>query len=128
MSEAIERLSQRLTNDSFFLASVLHKYAMNEGLDDVGLAQRLGCDVQVLGILGICRRPNPESFRSDVLRIAERFNLNVEALAEIVRRVDSLGILRFAQPERGLLMAARDASEQLSVESDDTNFPNEEQK
>ncbi len=128
MIEAIGRLSQRLENDPFFLASVLHSYVISQGIDATSLAQQLGCDVQALGIIGICRRPNLENFRSDVFQIAQRFNLNVEALAEIVRHVDSLKILRFAQPESALLMAARDATEQLPDGNGALDFSDQEQK
>jgi hypothetical protein len=119
VSNALNRLAKRLENDTFFLASALRTYATSEGLDYTGLAHRLNCDVSVLSTLSICRRPTGAAFREEVLRIAERFNVKAGTLAEAIRRADSLETLRLAQPERGLLMAARDAdadSERSSTE------------
>jgi hypothetical protein len=119
VSNAFNRLAKRLENDTFFLASALRTYATSEGLDYTGLAHRLSCDLGVLATLGICRRPTGAAFREEVMHIAERFNLKAGILAEAIRRADSLETLRLAQPERGLLMAARDAdadSERSSTE------------
>ncbi len=111
MSERLAAFARRVADDPFFLASALRDYAQSEGLDDAGLAARLGCSAETLDRLRLCRRPRPEpaEFRADVDRIAERFGVDPTALAEVVRRADVLAELRHAGAGgAGTLMAARD--------------------
>ncbi len=111
MASRIDILARRVQSDPFFLASALADYARSEGLDEQGLAVVLGCPVETLGPLRLCRRPRPEPalFRQDIDRIASRFDVKIDVLAEAVRRSDALSSMRRgAKNERGLLMAARD--------------------
>ena len=113
MANRIETLAKRVQNDPFFLASALSDYAQSEGLNDLGLASKLGCSLEVLSPLRLCRRPRqePTSFRQDVEQITSRFGLKPNVLAEVVRRSDVLSTLRRGKTgEAGLLMAARDRS------------------
>jgi hypothetical protein len=105
----LERFARRVRDDRYFLASALEDYARSEDLDGAGLAGALGCRRSELGALGLCRRPrtDPVGFRSDVVRIAERFGLSEVRLAEIVRRSDALIALREAE-EDDVIAAARD--------------------
>lgn len=112
MGRRIAALARRLESDAAFLAAPLAVYARSEALDDAGLAARLGCPVETLPLVRLCRRPRPDPlFGQDVERIADRFGLNSLALAEALRRVDALEALRIGQaPERGTLLAARDGT------------------
>ena len=107
----LDRLAQRVLNDPCFLAAALTAYADSEGFDDTGLAARLGCARSVLTNLRLCRMPRPEAprFWQDIERIAERFGVNGEILAEMVRRGRSL--LRFREAAPRTLWAARDRPE-----------------
>lgn len=120
MTSAVDALARRLAGGSFFLASALATYAQSEDLDDRGLAETLGCAVEALGPLRLCRRPRSPAnlFREDVRKIAARFGVRPEILAEAVRRSDVLARLREAtmEGEAGVLMAARDRRDE---ESDD---------
>jgi hypothetical protein len=97
-----------------FLASALAEYARSEHLDDTGLAGRLGCSLETLTHLRLCRMPREEAplFWKDIEEIAQRFSLEAELLAEVVRRGQSLFHLRNDAPDQkqasGFLMAARD--------------------
>lgn len=111
MSTRVEALSRRVHGDSFFLASALADYLRSERLDEQGLAAVLGCPLETLVPLRLCRRPRPDApgFRSEIERIAECLGLKSDALAEVVRRSDSLAALRDATATGlGVLMAARD--------------------
>lgn len=115
MSSGIERLANRVAQDPFFLATPLQIYATGEGMDDAGLCTLLGCGQETLSMLRLCRRPRPEPplFAQDVARIAERFALSADLLAEIVRRADAIGALRQAGiTARGALIAARDRQDE----------------
>jgi len=121
MTNRIEALARRIQNDSFFLASALSDYAQSEGLNDLDLANKLDCSLEVLSSLRLCRRPRrePAFFRQDVEQITSRFGLKSTVLAEVVRRSDALSALRRGKAsEEGLLMAARDRSHSLSKSKD----------
>jgi hypothetical protein len=114
VASRLDALARRVVDDPFFLGEALAAYARSEGLDDAGLAAALGCSVEGLARLRLCRRPDPARFGADVARIAERFGARADALAEAVRRADALAALRDASAgaaEAGLLMAARDRDE-----------------
>src|SRR5262245_37961191 len=111
MPDKLESLARRLEDDQFFLASALADYAQSEHLSDASLAKRLECPVATLAPLRLCRRPRPgkEMFRRDVQTIADRFNVNANVLAEVVRRADALERMRKPMhAQRGTLLAARD--------------------
>lgn len=119
MSDRLERFARRLRSDPYFLASALEDYAGSERLDRAGLAAALGCEPNQLGPLGLCRRPSPDagSFADDVRRIAQRFNLPEERLAEVVRRSEALMALREADIE-DVVAAARDRAALPTPEHD----------
>ena len=111
-TKRVVALARRIEGDEFFLASALADYARTEHLDEQDLAKTLGCSVEDLVSLRLCRRPRPqpELFRKEVDQIASRFGARAEVLAEVVRRHDALREMR-AGPTRdmgGTLMAARD--------------------
>jgi hypothetical protein len=122
MTNRIEALARRVQRDPFFLASALVDYAQSEGLNDQDLANRLGCSLEILSPLGLCRRPRrkPELFRQDVNQITTRFGIKIEILAEAIRRSDTLSAMRKGEiDEEGILMAARDR-QHSSPKSKDT--------
>jgi hypothetical protein len=110
MSDRIDALAARVQSDELFLASALENYRKSEGLDRDGLAAALGCPPRMLGPVGLCRRPREERFFADIEHIADRFALDADALAEMVRRANSLTALRREEhvADNGSLMAARD--------------------
>lgn len=111
-TKRVTALARRIEGDDFFLASALADYARTEHLDEQGLAGALDCSEEDLVSLRLCRRPRPEpqSFRADVDRIASRFGARTDVLAEAIRRSDALRTMRARSTEEtsGTLMAARD--------------------
>lgn len=113
MNPYLTHLAQRLANAPDFLASAMAEYARSERLDEAGLAALLGCSVETLTHLRLCRMPRAQAplFWQDVEQIAHRFAVSAEVVAEVVRRGQSLFHLRAAgdkKDELNLLMAARD--------------------
>jgi hypothetical protein len=110
----LEHLAQRVAGAPDFLASALAEYARGERLDDAGLAARLGCPVETLTNLRLCRMPREEAplFGQDVERIAQRFGVDEGLLAEVARRGQSLFHLRNAghtsEQRPNIFLAARD--------------------
>lgn len=109
-TKRVTALARRIEGDDFFLASALADYARTEHLDEQGLAGALDCSEEDLVSLRLCRRPQPQSFRADVDRIASRFGARTDVLAEAIRRSDALRTMRARSTEEtsGTLMAARD--------------------
>ena len=73
MAEPLENLARRLEDDPFFLGCALRLYTTSARLSEQELAERLGCPVQTLVLLRLCRAPKPEGrqFQKDIARIAE---------------------------------------------------------
>lgn len=104
--------ANRAARRDFYLASALDAYKSIHGLDDASLARELGCDLDSLDRLRLCRRPSVESagFRTDVQAIADRFSVDALALAQLLRELSSVEVMRGAETGQGsaILMAARD--------------------
>jgi hypothetical protein len=115
--EALSRAARRAGQQPFFLAYVFHQYREANTLDEPALANLLGCSVDALPRLALCRRPmgDTSAFRTDIDHLAERFRLNGEQLAAVVRQVDALEAIRSQMKETqasyGTLRAARDREE-----------------
>jgi hypothetical protein len=110
VSSLIEQAARQARDNPFFLACPLAAYADSEELDDAALAAALGCQPEQLARVRLCRAPRTESphFDTDVREIADRFELNANALAEAVRRGQVILRFRKAGPDaRGTRQAAR---------------------
>jgi hypothetical protein len=111
MDDPLQTLAARAEREPFFLASLLAAYARSEGLDDTGLANALGCRKEDLVMVRLCRAPRAESpeFWEDVQCVAGRFGLDLQRLAEAVKRGQVIVRLQTTQAAGGgRLMAARD--------------------
>jgi hypothetical protein len=108
MADPLTRLAAAAESEPFYLASLLAAFARSEGLDDNGLAARLGCAIGELPVLKLCRAPrrDPAGRCEDIARLAEHFHLDAFALTEAVKRAWVMQAMSDAGD--GLLMAARD--------------------
>ncbi len=107
----LEQAARRGSERPWTLGAALDEYCRNEELTREQLSSLLGCSLDSLAWLSLCRRPAPEQFAEDISKIAERFEIDASKLAQIVRRVDAIAVLRRAinaQEEDPLLLAARD--------------------
>ncbi len=120
-SNALAHAVQRAVSHEFFLAGILHEYQQANQLDDDALAELLGCHLNDLPRLALCRRPATEqnAFIQDIEHLAQRFHLHGDQLAIVIRQVDSLRALRQqltstrnAQQMPGILRAARDRDQE----------------
>jgi hypothetical protein len=110
MANHLEHMARRLEDDPFFLACPIKLYARSEGLNEEAMAAGLKCSTSSLVMVRLCRSPPVESdtFYDDIERIASKFSLDAERLAEAVRRGQALfHMTTGAKPSRTLL-AARD--------------------
>lgn len=118
MSETVRdqllvRAAERAAANPFFMASALTVYQVEHGLDDAALAAWLGCGVEQLPRLRLCRHPDadPGRFRAGVEQIAAYAGVSPFRLAALLREADALAALHSGQRESAGLLAARDADE-----------------
>jgi hypothetical protein len=114
MSNHLENMARRLENDPFFLACPLKLFQASEGLSEDALAASLGCSRDSLTSIRLCRAPGGEedSFHDDIGRIATRFLVDGDALAEAIRRGQALFHMTRKETKSGTLLAARDGDGQ----------------
>jgi hypothetical protein len=106
----LDRLATKASADPAFLGFRLAAFAAAEGLDDAGLAARLGCEPAALTAVRLCLAPRPgANFREDVLCVAGKFGLDAVALAAAAKygRVGAVRADAPAEPP-GMILAARD--------------------
>lgn len=94
------------------LGGVLRKYADIEALTDTGLANELGCSLDTIRRLCLCRRPTQDRLEADIAVICERFGIDPGRIVALIRRVqavEALGSGAGADEEHdAMLLAARD--------------------
>jgi hypothetical protein len=112
MAEPLENLAHRLENDPFFLACPLKLFATSAHLVEEQMAEKLGCSVETLILVRLCRAPSaePGQFQKDITRIAARYRVDANALTQAVRQGQAIYCMRTG-PKAKTLMAARDGEQ-----------------
>lgn len=106
------------------LGYVFEKYREYEGKSAEALAEELGCSLEKLAWLSLCRRPSEEHFAEHLEQIGKRFEVEPHRLAAVIRHVEVLDVLPVSRDtneeeegEDSFLLAARDYTD----EDDETN-------
>ena len=91
-SSLLATLTQRLANDTNYMAHAFALYKSQEGFDDEDLANYFNAFPEQVIRLGLCKRPEPDAPDfADQIRLLGDFSLIDEALlAHVIRQVDSL--------------------------------------
>ncbi|WPB75401.1 hypothetical protein KYC5002_41210 [Archangium violaceum] len=112
------------------LGYVFEKYREYEGKSVEALAEELGCSLETLAWLSLCRRPSEEHFAEHLEEIGKRFEVEPHLLAAVVRHVEVLDVLppsRGAQEEEEgevtVLLAARDHTDEGDEDDEDETSP-----
>jgi transcriptional regulator with XRE-family HTH domain len=95
----LKTAARRSAERVWTLGHVFEKYRQFERKSPEELAMQLGCSLETLAWLALCRRPDEERFAEDLSIIAERFNVDPNGLAEVIRHVESLGVLSERQED-----------------------------
>ncbi len=96
------------------LGYVFEQYRKHEGKSAEELAADLGCSLEMLDWLSLCRRPDEEHFAEHLELIEKRFAVEPSRLAAVLRRVEVLDALPTSREEgddvgeEAFLLAARD--------------------
>jgi hypothetical protein len=119
----LEHLARRLEDDPFFLACPLTLYAKSEGLNEGSLTSRLRCSKETFAVVRLCRAPagDAESFQDDIQRIATKFSVDAEVLAEAIRRGQAIFQMKRGTESAATLLAARDANKKRPGDKGGTN-------
>lgn len=83
----LSNLARQAASRPDLVASEPANYQLENGLDDAGLAARLGCSVDVLTRLGLCTLPRSDHFGDDVNRVAEYAGVDAVQLGDILAHV-----------------------------------------
>lgn len=114
--EWLKVAAQRSAQDPASLGYVFEQYRKHEGKSAEEFAAILGCSLDVLDGLYLCRRPEQERFAEHVRMIEQRFAVDARRLAAVLRRVEVLDVLPpdgaegTAVRRDAFLLAARDHS------------------
>jgi hypothetical protein len=81
------RKSQEHTWTLGYIFEMAHRL---EGKSPEDLAAELGCSLETLDWLALCRRPEEDRFAEHLRLITDRFNLAPLPLVRLIRRVESL--------------------------------------
>lgn len=104
----LEAAARRSGHEAWTLGHVFARYRDLEDGSAESLAADLGCSLEVLHWLSLCRRPDGERFSEDVLAIAKRFDVEPHRLVEVIRRVEVMDDAFGPSSEDSVLLAARD--------------------
>lgn len=114
-NDMLLKTSRLASNDPFYLGWHLARYSEMRGMSITELGIELGCLPETVNSISLCRapRPVPPHFRSDIERVADRFQVRADRLMRIVRYVQ-------VESDESILLAARDRSarEDEDTESD----------
>ncbi|ATB40438.1 Bipolar DNA helicase [Cystobacter fuscus] len=80
--------ARRSEEHAWLLGHVFMKYRQLERESSEELATRLGCSLETLAWLALCRRPSADRFAEELKVIAKRFNVEPKGLTEVIRRVE----------------------------------------
>ncbi|GMU03132.1 hypothetical protein KH5H1_72530 [Corallococcus caeni] len=110
----LEAAAERGAREPDMLGSVFAWYRDLEDLSVQAFAQKLGCTVETLHWVSLCRRPEGAAFSEHVNQIAEHFGIDGFELSRVLRDMEATAALiatensPLAPEARAVLLAARD--------------------
>jgi hypothetical protein len=84
----LEPAARRSAGEAWTVGHAFERYRALEGSSQEELAKELGCSLEVLHWLSLCRCPQGEAFTEQVSTIAKRFAVDVLLLTQVLRRVE----------------------------------------
>lgn len=109
--EWIELAASRSRRHAWALGGLLEAYCRLEDNRAEALAEYLGCTLDTLNRLSLCRRPDDDDLTSYVSRLGERFAFDRDRLVAVLRHAMVVGAMHGDAgdvAEQATLMAARD--------------------
>jgi hypothetical protein len=84
----LERVARRSRSEPWTLGHAFERYRELEGRTQEELAKELGCTLEVLHWLSVCRRPEGQDFTEQASAIASRFAVELLPLVRVLRHVE----------------------------------------
>jgi hypothetical protein len=112
--DLLQRAATRVSGNEGFVAAAFRAWCGDE-LNLRAVADELGCNVAAAVHAALCRKPRLDSFRADVVAIAESSCVDAQRLGVLLRQAASIAAFRSGGGGQ-LLVAARDTA-------DDTKEP-----
>lgn len=119
----LERAALRSQEETWMLGHTFERYRELEGRSMEELARELGCTLEVLHWLSLCRKPQGQDFNTQASVIAKRFGVELLPLVQVLRRVEVMDALSRRDTsgqgteEHSLQLAARDRAEDEETNS-----------
>jgi transcriptional regulator with XRE-family HTH domain len=111
-SRDLQQLARQASMRPFFLGYAFERIATQQGYSEKDIASSLGCDIQTLIRLRLCRAPDVSAptFIDDVQQIAERYSIDWATLLSLVKEALIIDVMskNETDDDSGWLMAARD--------------------
>jgi hypothetical protein len=76
---------QRSEDEDWTLGFIFKRYRQFKNKTNEALAEELGCSLETLDWLALCRVPDEETFATDLDTLARRFELEPDRLAPVLR-------------------------------------------
>ncbi|QDF06050.1 hypothetical protein BHS04_22985 [Myxococcus xanthus] len=89
----LETAARRSTEKAWMLGHVFERYLAIEGITTTDLANQLGCSLEELHWMSLCRRPVGASFATQTIAVAHRFAVNERVLVRVLRHVEVIDAL-----------------------------------
>jgi len=120
--EWLELAARRSKSETWMLGHAFEKYRQLEGMSEEGLAKELGCSVETLNWMALCRRPEGERFKEQAIAIAQRHEVDAFLLVQVLGRLKIVESFRESSvdgsaQQGGMLMAAQDRERDDESES-----------
>lgn len=120
----LERVARRSRSEPWTLGHAFERYRVLEGRTQEELAKELGCTLEVVHWLSVCRRPEGADFTEQATAIASRFSVELLPLVRVLRRVEVMDALSMPLQEGEEEMAERQPLQQAAkdyAQDDETN-------
>ena len=115
--ELIRIAAERAASEPAFFAHVLREYCAMFGLNQRSLATKLGCKIDDVTRLALCRKPDFDApkWHEELEKIAHFVHIDSQLLLQLLREVDTLTVMKtlsatsttYPGDQPGLLAAAR---------------------
>ncbi|GHG84862.1 hypothetical protein [Comamonas sp. JC664] len=111
--EWLELAARRSKDEPWMLGHAFAKYRQLEGMSEEELAKELGCSVETLNWMSLCRRPESDHFKEQATAIAEEHGVNDRILRRVLGRLKIVEVFQDSSNDGsanqgGVLMAAQD--------------------
>jgi transcriptional regulator with XRE-family HTH domain len=121
--EWLERAARRSQSETWMLGHTFERYRELEGCSLEELAKELGCTMEALHWLSLCRHPEGQDFNEQAAAIANHFAVELLPLVQVLRRVEVMNALSRQEgageltEEPSMQLAARDRSDDGEMSS-----------